>query len=90
MSCAFHQFVDVAIDIHVDRIGPGCGKRPANKRPDHQPDGRPASLRQHHGGNRGDQEQLNNAWLRERYIGADFGPLGGGLITVTKQFGGQT
>ena len=66
-----HQPVDVAVDHHVDGVGPAGGQRAADQGGHHQPDRRQAALRHHHGGQRRDQQQLDDPRLGQGDVGPD-------------------
>ena len=65
-----HEVVDVAIDVLVDGIrATGC-QRAADDHRRHQPRAGQAALGEHHGRHGGDQQQLDDARLGQRNVGA--------------------
>ena len=61
---ALHQPVDVAIDVHVDGVGPARRQRPADHGGDHQPQRGQAPLGDDHRGHRRHEQQFDDAGLR--------------------------
>ena len=68
-----HQLVDVPVDDHVDGVGPAGGQGPAEQGGHHQPDRGQTPLGHDHGGQGGDQQQLDDARLGQGHVGADPG-----------------
>src|SRR5699024_10700689 len=66
-----HLRVDIAIDVAVEDRGRSRSGGTADERVDHEPDVRQTVSRQEHHGSGRDQEQLDDARLRQRNIGAD-------------------
>ena len=73
LARAVHELVDVPVDVHVDGVGPTGGQGPAEQGGHHQPHRRQAPLGHDHGGQRGDQQELDDPRLGERHVGADPG-----------------
>ena len=74
---ALHQAVDIAIDVHVDRVGPARGQGAAEHGGHHEPHRRHAPLGHNHRGHRGHEEELDDAGLGERDVPA-YAPMQGG------------
>ncbi len=68
-----HELVDVPVDEHVDGVGAAGGQGPAEQGGDHQPEPGEAPLGHDHGGQGGDQEELDDPRLGQRHVGADRG-----------------
>src|SRR5690606_10575825 len=68
-----HHLVDVAVGDHVHGVGATRGRRAPADRGQHQPRRRQAPLGDDHGRHRGDQEELDDAGLRQRDVGTDPG-----------------
>src|SRR5699024_9764915 len=66
-----HLRVDIAIDVAVEDRGRSRSGGTADERVDHQPDVRQTVSRHEHHRCGRDQEQLDDARLRQRNIGAD-------------------
>ena len=69
-----HQAVDVAVDHHVDGVGPAGGQRAPGQGGRHEPDRRHAALGHHHGGERRDQQELDDPGLGQGDVGPDGRP----------------
>ena len=64
-----HEPVDVAVDDHVDGVGPAGGQGAAQHGPEHEPARGEAPGRHHLGGHGGDEQQLDDAGLGEGEVG---------------------
>ena len=65
-----HELVAVALDPAVDGVGAAGRHRPADHDRRDQPERRPALLGEHHGRHRGDEQQLDDAGLRQADVRA--------------------
>ena len=65
-----HDVVNVAVQVHVDRVGAAGGQRAPHHHRRDEPDRWDPPLGKHHGRHGGDQQQLDDAWLGERHVGA--------------------
>ncbi len=82
---AVHQFVDVAVDVAVEGAGAAGREGAAHQRGQDQADGREAPLGVDHGGQRTDQQQLDDTGLGEGEIrlgltGEPGSPCGAGSV----------
>ena len=71
MPRAAHDVVDVAVDVHVDRVRATGRQRAADHDRGHEPDRRDGAGGKDHGRHGGDEQQLDDPRLRERHVGAD-------------------
>ena len=65
-----HDLVDIAIEVHVHRVGGARRERAADQRRQDQPDRRDRARGQEHRGHGDDQQQDDDARLRQRDVGA--------------------
>ena len=75
---ALHEGVDVAVDVHVDGVGATGGEGAADHRRDDQPERGKTLGGDDLGRHRGDQQQLDDAELHQRHVGADLRAQRGG------------
>lgn len=71
---ALHEGVDVAVDVHVERVGAARGQITAEAGEEHQLQIRHTLLGQEHHRNGGDQQQLDDPRLGQRHERLDTGP----------------
>ena len=69
---AVHELVDVAVDVTVEGAGGACRERAAHQRRQDQADRREAAFGIDHGGQRADEQELDDAGFRERQVGLGF------------------
>ena len=69
---AVHELVDVAVDVTVEGACGTCRERAAHKRRQDQADRREAAFGIDHGGQRADEQELDDAGFRERQVGLGF------------------
>ena len=68
---ALHVRVDVAVEVHVERRGRPGAHRAADDGGEHEPEVREAALGEDHDRHGRDEQQLEDARLRQRDVGAD-------------------
>jgi hypothetical protein len=66
-----HDVVDVAVDVHVDRVRSAGGQGAADNDRRHEPDRRDGACGEDHGGHGGHEEELDDPRLRQRDVGTD-------------------
>jgi hypothetical protein len=66
-----HHVVDVAVQVHVDRVRGAGGERPADEGRDDLPHGRQPPGGEDHRGDRDDQQQDDDPGLGQRQVGAN-------------------